>query len=271
MSRPSKNRRRADRCRHRAPRAGELRHHETSYWSITLIGRNSDPGCAGTGHSRVRIIHANAGRLDRHRKEAVCQRAVRCTSSGHTRPKTASPTCAASQSDYAVSFVHGSRGRRYLRRRGWRNARCSPAPSKSRRAVRARRGRYSEPVAPTGPPTRLSDVFDLPSPSNSSAVRAKWHYRFTRLSRQYDGSWTVTMCNRRTGSAELNTKFVFVRAGSDTCRCCNPGSKGELRRLPDSGLLRAGNPHRSRYMASGAGRLVEAPYGSAVCQRRSRG
>lgn len=41
------------------------------------------------------------------------------------------------------------------------------------------------------------------------------------LTRQRDGSWTLTIRNRRGGeNQKLNAKFVFVGAGAMRCRCC---------------------------------------------------
>ena len=67
------------------------------------------------------------------------------------------------------------------------------------------------------------------------------------LSRQPDGSWTLTIANRRTGEKHrLKTKFVFVGAGGDALPLLQKSGISEVRGFagfPIGGrFLRAGNP-----------------------------
>jgi malate dehydrogenase (quinone) len=67
------------------------------------------------------------------------------------------------------------------------------------------------------------------------------------LSRQRDGSWTLTIHNRRTGeNRKLNAKFVFVGAGGQALPLLQKSGIGEARGFggfPIAGkFLRSGNP-----------------------------
>ena len=92
------------------------------------------------------------------------------------------------------------------------------------------------------------------------------------LSRQSDGSWTLTVSNRRTGEKrKLNAKFVFVGAGGDTLPLLQKAGINEIKGFagfPIGGrFLRTDNPaltaaHRAKVYGAPARR---APRRSGRC------
>jgi len=76
---------------------------------------------------------------------------------------------------------------------------------------------------------------------------ALFGHEVRNLSRQRDGSWTLTIRNRRTGeNRKLNTKFVFVGAGGQALRLLQKSGISEVKGFggfPIAGkFLRSGNP-----------------------------
>jgi malate dehydrogenase (quinone) len=80
-----------------------------------------------------------------------------------------------------------------------------------------------------------------------NGTTAMFGHEVRNLSRQRDGSWTLTIRNRRTGeNRKLNAKFVFVGAGGQALRLLQksgiPEAKG-FGGFPIAGkFLRSGNP-----------------------------
>jgi malate dehydrogenase (quinone) len=98
-----------------------------------------------------------------------------------------------------------------------------------------------------------------------NGTTALFGHEVRSLSRQSDGSWTLTVSNRRTGEKrKLNAKFVFVGAGGDALPLLQKSGIGEVKGFagfPIGGrFLRADNPaltaaHRAKvygFPASGA-------------------
>lgn len=174
-----------------------------------------------------------------------------------------------------MSFVHGSRGVEYLRRRQKALAGNplfagtefieSPDEFARRLPFMAAKRAFSEPVALNWAADGTDVDFgalakQLIGYCVQNGTTALFGHEVRNLSRQSDGSWTVTMCNRRTGEKrKLNTKFVFVGAGGDTLPVLQKSGIKEVKGFagfPIGGrFLRAGNrrsPPRigQRYMAS---------------------
>lgn len=195
-----------------------------------------------------------------------------------------------------VSFVHGSRGVEYLRRRQKALAGNplfagtefieSPDEFARRLPFMAAKRAFSEPVALNWAADGTDVDFgalakQLIGYCVQNGTTALFGHEVRNLSRQSDGSWTVTMCNRRTGEKrKLNTKFVFVGAGGDTLPVLQKSGiqRGQrLRRLPDWRSVPARREPGAHRLASGkgiwlpgagrpaVGRLAS---GSAVCQRQ---
>lgn len=307
--RPSQNRRRADRCGHHERHAGVLLRRLEPNWSITLIERldavaaeSSGPwNNAGTGHSALCEMNYTPEMPD---GSIDITKAVRVNEQFQvTRQFWAYAAENGILTDVRsflnpvphVSFVHGSRGVEYLRRRQKALAGNplfagtefieSPDEFARRLPFMAAKRAFSEPVALNWAADGTDVDFgalakQLIGYCVQNGTTALFGHEVRNLSRQSDGSWTVTMCNRRTGEKrKLNTKFVFVGAGVTPCRCCrNPGSK-RSKASPASRLAVGScapgtrrSPPRigQRYMASrrrapAVGRLAS---GSAVCQRQ---
>lgn len=161
-----------------------------------------------------------------------------------------------------VSFVHGSRGVEYLRRRQKALAGNplfagtefieSPDEFARRLPFMAAKRAFSEPVALNWAADGTDVDFgalakQLIGYCVQNGTTALFGHEVRNLSRQSDGSWTVTMCNRRTGEKrKLNTKFVFVGAGGDTLPVLQKSGIKEVKGFagfPIGGrFLRAGNP-----------------------------
>lgn len=194
--RPSQNRRRADRCGHHERHAGVLLRRLEPNWSITLIERldavaaeSSGPwNNAGTGHSALCEMNYTPEMPD---GSIDITKAVRVNEQFQvTRQFWAYAAENGILTDVRsflnpvphVSFVHGSRGVEYLRRRQrrWPATRCSPAPSSSRVPTNSPAGCRSWPLngpspsrwRSTGPPTAPTST-SVPSPNNSSAIACK--------------------------------------------------------------------------------------------------
>ncbi|WP_425489041.1 malate dehydrogenase (quinone) [Mycobacterium vicinigordonae] len=130
-----------------------------------------------------------------------------------------------------VSFVHGSDGVDYLRRRREALAHnplfaatelIEDPDEFARRLPFMASGRdFAEPVALNWAADGTDVDFGALSRQLigycvSTGVTVRFGHQVTGLSRQSDGSWTLTVSNRRTGEKrKLNTKFVFVGAGGD--------------------------------------------------------
>ena len=215
-------------------------------WSITLIERldgaaaeSSDPwNNAGTGHSALCELNYTPERPDGSidiAKAVHGQRAVQVTRQfWATRWKTACccPTCELPQPGPARQL------------RAWRRQRRLPASAATTRwrqsAVRGhgihrRRRRVRAPAAADGRQAGFSDPvalnwaqdgtdIDFGSLSRAAHRLQRGNAAGPRCSvtrcatcaSESDGSWTVTVRNRRTGEKrKMNAKFVFVGAGGD--------------------------------------------------------
>lgn len=307
--RPSQNRRRADRCGHHERHAGVLLRRLEPNWSITLIERldavaaeSSGPwNNAGTGHSALCEMNYTPEMPD---GSIDITKAVRVNEQFQvTRQFWAYAAENGILTDVRsflnpvphVSFVHGSRGVEYLRRRQKALAGNplfagtefieSPDEFARRLPFMAAKRAFSEPVALNWAADGTDVDFgalakQLIGYCVQNGTTALFGHEVRNLSRQSDGSWTVTMCNRRTGEKrKLNTKFVFVGAGVTPCRCCrNPGSK-RSKASPASRLAvgscapgtRRSPPRIGQGIwLPGAGRpaVGRLASGSAVCQRQ---
>ena len=161
-----------------------------------------------------------------------------------------------------VSFVRGAHRVDYLRRRQQALAGNplfagtelieDPDEFARRLPLMAAKRDFSEPVALNW----ASDGTDIDFGALSSqligyAVRngttALFGHEVRNLSRQSDGSWNLTIVNRRTGEKRrLKTKFVFVGAGGDALPLLQKSGISEVKGFagfPIGGrFLRAGNP-----------------------------
>lgn len=275
--RPSQNRRRADRCGHHERHAGgaAARRLEPN-WSITLIERldavaaeSSGPwNNAGTGHSALCEMNYTPEMPD---GSIDITKAVRVNEQFQvTRQFWAYAAENGILTDVRsflnpvphVSFVHGSRGVEYLRRRQKALAGNplfagtefieSPDEFARRLPFMAAKRAFSEPVALNWAADGTDVDFgalakQLIGYCVQNGTTALFGHEVRNLSRQSDGSWTVTMCNRRTGEKrKLNTKFVFVGAGGDTLPVLQKSGIKEVKGFagfPIGGrFLRAGNP-----------------------------
>jgi len=161
-----------------------------------------------------------------------------------------------------VSFVRGAGRVDYLRRR--RDALAGnplfagtelitdPDEFARRLPLMAAKRDFSEPVALNwaqdgtdvdfGALSRQLVGFGL-----RNGTRALLGHQVRNLSRQSDGSWTLSIANRRTGqSRKLNARFVFVGAGGDALPLLQKSGIKEARGFagfPIGGrFLRAGKP-----------------------------
>ncbi|MCV7074858.1 malate dehydrogenase (quinone) [Mycobacterium szulgai] len=80
-----------------------------------------------------------------------------------------------------------------------------------------------------------------------NGTRALFGHQVSNVSRQSDGSWTLSLANRRTGQMrKLNARFVFVGAGGDALRLLQKSGIKEVNGFagfPIGGrFLRAGKP-----------------------------
>ncbi len=161
-----------------------------------------------------------------------------------------------------VSFVHGAERVEYLRRR--RKALAGnplfagteliddPDEFARRLPLMAAKRDFCEPVALNWAQDGTDvDFGALAKQLISFCVRngttALFGHEVANLSRQSDGSWTLTVSNRRTGGKhKLNTKFVFVGAGGDALPLLQKSGINEIKGFagfPIGGrFLRAGNP-----------------------------
>lgn len=274
--RPSQNRRRADRWGHHERHAGVLLRRLEPNWSITLIERldavaaeSSGPwNNAGTGHSALCEMNYTPEMPD---GSIDITKAVRVNEQFQvTRQFWAYAAENGILTDVRsflnpvphVSFVHGSRGVEYLRRRQKALAGNplfagtefieSPDEFARRLPFMAAKRAFSEPVALNWAADGTDVDFgalakQLIGYCVQNGTTALFGHEVRNLSRQSDGSWTVTMCNRRTGEKrKLNTKFVFVGAGGDTLPVLQKSGIKEVKGFagfPIGGrFLRAGNP-----------------------------
>jgi malate dehydrogenase (quinone) len=161
-----------------------------------------------------------------------------------------------------VSFVRGAHRVDYLRRRQRALAGNplfagtelieDPDEFARRLPLMAAKRDFSEPVGLNW----AADGTDIDFGALSSqligyAVRngttALFGHEVRNLSRQSDGSWTLTIANRRTGEKRrLKTKFVFVGAGGDALPLLQKSGISEVKGFagfPIGGrFLRAGSP-----------------------------
>jgi len=179
-----------------------------------------------------------------------------------------------------VSFVHGAHRVDYLRRRQQALAGNplfagtelieDPDEFARRLPLMAAKRDFSEPVALNWAQDGTDiDFGALSRQLIGYAVRngttALFGHEVRNLSRQSDGSWTLTIGNRRTGEKrKLNAKFVFVGAGGDALPLLQKSGIREVKGFagfPIGGrFLRADNPtltaaHRAKVYgapASGA-------------------
>lgn len=161
-----------------------------------------------------------------------------------------------------VSFVHGTEHVDYLRRRQqalttnplfarteWIE---DPDEFARRLPFMAANRDFSEPIALSW----AQDGTDVDFGSLSrqligfcvrNGTTALFGHEVSNLSRQSDGSWTLTVSNRRTGERrKLSAKFVFVGAGGDTLPLLQKSGINEVKGFagfPIGGrFLRADNP-----------------------------
>jgi malate dehydrogenase (quinone) len=161
-----------------------------------------------------------------------------------------------------VSFVHGAERVDYLRRR--RDALAGnplfagteliddPDEFARRLPFMAAKRDFAEPIALNWASNGTDvDFGALSRQLIGYAVRngttALFGHEVRNLSRQSDGSWMLTISNRRTGEKrKLNTKFVFVGAGGDALPLLQKSGIKEVRGFagfPIGGrFLRADNP-----------------------------
>jgi malate dehydrogenase (quinone) len=161
-----------------------------------------------------------------------------------------------------ASFVQGASGVAYLRRRRealadnplFAGAELIEEPDEfARRLPFMAAGRdFREPVALNWAQSGTDvDFGALSGQLVGYAVRngtvALFGHEVRNLSRQSDGSWTLTVDNRRTGQKrKLNAKFVFAGAGGDTLRLLQKSGIKEISGFagfPIAGkFLRTDNP-----------------------------
>ncbi len=161
-----------------------------------------------------------------------------------------------------VSFVHGSQRVAYLRRRQqalagnplFAGTELIEGPDEFARRLpfMAAKRDFSEPVA-LGWARDGTDV-DFGALAKQligycvrNGTTALFGHEVRNLSRQSDGSWTLTLRNRRTGEKRnLNAKFVFVGAGGDALPLLQKSGIKEVNGFagfPIGGrFLRADNP-----------------------------
>jgi malate dehydrogenase (quinone) len=161
-----------------------------------------------------------------------------------------------------VSFVHGARRVDYLRRRQQALAHNplfagtelidDPDEFARRLPFMAAKRDFAEPVALNW----AADGTDVDFGALSrqligfcvrNGAAALFGHEVRDLSRQSDGSWTLTVGNRRTGEKrKLNAKFVFVGAGGDALPLLQKSGIAEVKGFagfPIGGrFLRADNP-----------------------------
>ncbi|MGA7051004.1 MAG: malate dehydrogenase (quinone), partial [Mycobacterium sp.] len=161
-----------------------------------------------------------------------------------------------------VSFVHGAQRVDYLRRRQQALAGNplfagtelidDPDEVARRLPFMAAKRDFSEPVALNWAQHGTDVDFgalsrQLISYGVRNGTTALFGHEVRSLSRQSDGSWTLTICNRRTGQRrKLNSKFVFVGAGGDALSVLQKSGIKEIKGFagfPIAGrFLRADNP-----------------------------
>ena len=161
-----------------------------------------------------------------------------------------------------VSFVRGARGVDYLRRRQRALAHNplfartelidDPDDFARRLPFMAAKRDFTEPVALNWAADGTDvDFGALSTQLIGFCVRngttALFGHEVRTLSRQSDGSWTLTMRNRRTGEKrKLNAKFVFVGAGGDALPLLQKSGIAEVKGFagfPIGGrFLRTDNP-----------------------------
>ncbi|OBK29874.1 malate:quinone oxidoreductase [Mycobacterium asiaticum] len=165
-----------------------------------------------------------------------------------------------------VSFVHGADGVDYLRRRGEALAHNplfaatefvdEPDEFAHRLPYMANQRNFSEPVALYW----AADGTDVDFGALSrqligycvrSGATALFGHEVRKLTRRPDGSWTLTVANRRTGQKRLlNAKFVFVGAGGDALRLLQKAGIPEIRGF-------AGFPIGGRFLRTANPRLTD--------------
>ena len=91
-----------------------------------------------------------------------------------------------------------------------------------------------------------------------NGATALFGHEVRNLSRQSDGSWTLTIANRRTGEKrKLKTKFVFVGAGGDALPLLQKSGIREVKGF-------AGFPIGGRFLRTGDPALTAAAPGQGV-------
>jgi malate dehydrogenase (quinone) len=260
-------------------------------WSITLIERldavaaeSSSPwNNAGTGHSALCEMNYTPERSD---GSIDITKAVRINEQFQvTRQFWAYAAQSGILTDVRaflhpvphVSFVRGAKGVDYLRRR--RQALDGnplfagteliedPAEFARRLPLMGAARDFAEPTALNW----AQDGTDVDFGALSrqligfcvrNGATALFGHEVRGLARESDGTWTLTICNRRTGEKrKLNTKFVFVGAGGNALPLLQKSGISEAKGFagfPIGGrFLRAGNPaltatHRAKVYGSPA-------------------
>ncbi|AKN17603.1 malate:quinone oxidoreductase [Mycobacterium haemophilum DSM 44634] len=245
-------------------------------WSITLIERldavaaeSSSPwNNAGTGHSALCELNYTPQNSD---GSIDITKAVRINEQFQvTRQFWAYAVENAILTDVGsflnpiphVSFVHGTERVDYLRRRQQTLA-ANPLFARTeliedpdefarRLPLMAAKRDFSEPIALSWAADGTDVDFGLLSRQLigfcvRNGTTALFGHEVRNLSRQSDGSWTLTVSNRRTGEKhKLNAKFVFIGAGGDTLSLLQKSGIDEVKGFagfPIGGrFLRADNP-----------------------------
>lgn len=166
-----------------------------------------------------------------------------------------------------VSFVHGTAGVDYLRRRRDALARnplfaateliVDPDEFARRLPFMAARRDFTEPVALNWAADGTDVDFgalsrQLMGYCVEAGATVLFGHEVRGLARRGDGGWTLTVGNRRTGEKrKLAAKFVFVGAGGDTLPLLQKAGIAEIRGL-------AGFPIGGRFLRTANGRLTAA-------------
>ncbi len=245
-------------------------------WSVTLVERldaagaeSSDPwNNAGTGHSGLCELFYTPQQPD---GSIDVSKAVRVNEQFQiTRQFWAYAACNGILSDVPgflrpvphVSFVQGAQRVDYLRRRRQalagnplfaRTEWIDDADEFARRLpFMATKRDFSEPLALDWAADGTDVDFgalcrQLIGYGVRNGTTALFGHEVRNLSRQRDGSWTLTIHNRRTGeNRQLNAKFVFVGAGGQALPLLQKSGIAEANGFggfPIAGkFLRSGNP-----------------------------
>ena len=231
------------------------------------------------------VLHpAAARRLDRHRQSRASERAV----SGHPpvlglrgRQRDGVRCAGLPESSSARQLRAGRRARGLSAPASARRLptiRCSRATNGSRAPTNSPAGcRTWPPNATSQNPSRLhwaaegTDV-DFGALSRQligygvrNGTTALFGHEVRNLNRQRDGSWAVTVRNRRTGENHtLSAAFVFVGAGGGHCPCCRSQASKKSR-----GLVVSRSADGSCAAATRRSPARHRPR-STACRRRAR-